>query len=127
VNGTLVPRPQPEDGVSYAAKVEKSEARIEWNSSAAVLDRQIRAFNPWPIAETRFAHETLRVLGAVVTDARAREGAPGTVLGLTDDGLRVACGEGVLALREVQRAGKRPVSARDFVNAVRLQGLRFDT
>jgi len=127
VNGSLVPRPQPEDGVSYAAKVEKSEARIEWNSSAAVLDRQIRAFNPWPIAETRFAHETLRVLGAVVTDARAREGAPGTVLGLTDDGLRVACGEGVLALREVQRAGKRPVSARDFVNAVRLQGLRFDT
>jgi methionyl-tRNA formyltransferase len=127
VNGTLVPRPQPEDGVSYAAKVEKSEARIEWNSSAAVLDRQIRAFNPWPIAETRFAHETLRVLGAVVADARAREGAPGTVLGLTNDGLRVACGEGVLALREVQRAGKRPVSARDFVNAVRLQGLRFDT
>jgi methionyl-tRNA formyltransferase len=127
VNGTLMPRPQPEDGVSYAAKVEKSEARIEWNSSAAVLDRQIRAFNPWPIAQTRFAHETLRVLGAVVADARAREGAPGTVLGLTDDGLRVACGEGVLALREVQRAGKRPVSARDFVNAVRLEGLRFDT
>jgi methionyl-tRNA formyltransferase len=127
VNGTLMPRPQPEDGVSYAAKVEKSEARIEWNSSAAVLDRQIRAFNPWPIAETRFAHETLRVLGAVVADARAREGVPGTVLGLTDDGLRVACGEGVLALREVQRAGKRPVSARDFVNAVRLEGLRFDT
>jgi len=51
--------------------------------------------------------------------------APGTLLGIADDGLHVACGEGVLAVRELQRAGKRPVSARDFANAVRLAGLRF--
>ena len=127
LQGTLVPRAQPEEGVTYAAKIEKAEARLDWTLSAVVLDRQIRAFNPWPIAETRFADETLRVLRAVVKDPRAREGAPGTVLGLDDDGLRVACGEGVLAVREVQRAGKRPVSARDFANAVRLQGLRFAT
>jgi methionyl-tRNA formyltransferase len=124
-SGTLVPRPQPADGVTYAAKIEKSEAHLTWKSSAAQLDRQIRAFNPWPIAETRIADETLRVLRAVVTDLRAQEGEPGTVLGLADDGLRVACGEGVLALREVQRPGKRPISARDFANAVRLAGLRF--
>jgi methionyl-tRNA formyltransferase len=124
-NGTMAPRPQPATGVSYAAKIEKSEARMNWNSSAAQLDRQIRAFNPWPIAETRFADETLRVLRGVVVDTQSRHAAPGTVLGLAEDGLRVACGEGLLALRELQRAGKRPVSARDFANAVPLSGLRF--
>ena len=127
INGTLVPRPQPAEGMSYAPKLEKSEARLDWHSSAASLDRQIRAFNPWPIAETRLAGETLRVLSALVSEARATEGAPGTVLGLAADGLRVACGAGVLALRELQRAGKRPVSARDFANAVRIAGMRFDS
>jgi methionyl-tRNA formyltransferase len=127
VDGSLVPRPQAAEGMSYAPKLEKSEARLEWHSSAVNLERQIRAFNPWPIAETRFAGETLRVLSALVTDARAQEGEPGTVLGLAADGLRVACGEGVLALREVQRAGKRPVSARDFANAVRIAGMRFES
>jgi methionyl-tRNA formyltransferase len=127
VNGTLVPQPQPADGISYAAKIDKAEARIDWKLSAVRLDRQIRAFNPWPIAETRFTDETLRVLRAAVADSQAREGAPGTLLGLAEDGLHVACGEGVLALREVQRAGKRAVSARDFANAVRIAGLRFES
>jgi methionyl-tRNA formyltransferase len=126
-NGTLVPRPQPKEGITYAAKIEKTEARIDWSSSASQLDRQIRAFNPWPIAETRFADETLRVIRATVADAGTRGSVPGTVLGLADEGLRVACGTGVLALREVQRAGKRPVSGRDFANAVRLEGLRFES
>src|SRR5436853_165147 len=81
----------------------------------------------WPVAETRMAGEGLRLLRSSVADAHARAAAPGTVLGLGDDGLRVACGEGVLALNELQRAGKRPVSARDFTNAVRLAGLRFES
>jgi methionyl-tRNA formyltransferase len=123
--GLLVPRPQPADGVSYAAKLEKSEAHIDWTRNAAHLDRQIRAFNPWPIAETRFADETLRVLRAAVVDDLAPDVTPGTVLGLAEDGLRVACGGGVLALRELQRPGKRPITARDFANAVPLTGLRF--
>jgi methionyl-tRNA formyltransferase len=123
--GTLKPRAQPAEGVSYAPKIEKSEAPLDWSESAVRLDRQVRAFNPWPIAETRFAGETLRVLQAQVADAQDAEAAPGTLLGIADDGLRVACGEGVLAVRELQRAGKRPVSARDFANAVRLAGMRF--
>jgi methionyl-tRNA formyltransferase len=123
--GSLVPRPQPIDGVSYAPKLEKSEAHIDWARNAAQLDRQIRAFNPWPVAETRFADETLRVLRAAVVDGLAPDMTPGTVLGLAEDGLRVACGEGVLALRELQRPGKRPITARDFANAVHLAGLRF--
>jgi methionyl-tRNA formyltransferase len=124
---TLLPRAQPGSGVTYAAKIEKSEARIDWNQPATQIDRQIRAFNPWPVAETRLAGESLRLLRASVADPGAREATPGTLLGIAEDGLHVACGEGVLAVRELQRAGKRPVSARDFANAVRLDGLRFDS
>jgi methionyl-tRNA formyltransferase len=123
--GTLKSRAQPAEGVSYAPKIEKSEAPIDWSVSAIHLDRKIRAFNPWPVAETRFAGESLRVLQARIAEPIGAHDAPGTLLGIADDGLRVACGEGVLAVRELQRAGKRPVSARDFANAVRLAGLRF--
>jgi methionyl-tRNA formyltransferase len=122
--GDAVARPQAVTGVTYAAKIDKSEAPIDWNRSAIEIDRQVRAFNPWPVAETQFAGEPLRILRANLVDAVAGS-APGTLLGLGEDGLHVACGEGVLAVREVQRAGKRPVSARDFANAVRLDGLRF--
>jgi methionyl-tRNA formyltransferase len=125
--GKLLPRPQTVEGVTYAAKIEKSEAPIDWSSTAVQIDRQVRAFNPWPIAETTFAGEALRVLRAGVAASSGTPATPGTLLGLADDGLHVACGEGVLAVREVQRAGKRPVSARDFANAVQLAGLRFGT
>ena len=123
--GTLKARAQPVDGVSYAPKIEKSESPLDWSVSAVHLDRKIRAFNPWPVAETRFAGESLRVLRARIAEPVGSHDAPGTLLGIAEDGLRVACGEGVLAVRELQRAGKRPVSARDFANAVRLAGLRF--
>jgi methionyl-tRNA formyltransferase len=126
ITGELLPRAQPAEGVTHAAKIEKSEARIDWRATATQIDRRIRAFNPWPVAETRLAGEGLRLLRSSVADAQAREAAPGTVLGLAEDGLRVACGDGVLAVSELQRAGKRPVSARDFANAVRLDGLRFE-
>ena len=127
ISGEMLPRSQSAEGVTYAAKIDKSEARIDWSAPAVQIDRRIRAFNPWPVAETRLAGEGLRLLRSRVADAQAREAAPGTVLGLADDGLRVACGEGVLAVSELQRAGKRPVSARDFANAVRLAGLRFES
>jgi methionyl-tRNA formyltransferase len=125
VDGTVVVRHQPADGVTYAAKIEKSEARIDWSGAAVAIDRQVRAFNPWPVAETGFAGETLRVLRARVAAESGAHGTPGTLLGIGDDGLCVACGDGVLAVGELQRAGKRPVSARDFANAVRLDGIRF--
>jgi methionyl-tRNA formyltransferase len=123
--GRLTARPQPPDGATYAAKIEKAEARLDWALPAIELDRRVRAFNPWPMAETRFAGDPLRVLRGSVAEARGRHAPPGTLLGLADEGLRVACGEGVLAVRELQRAGKRPVAARDFANAVRLDGTRF--
>ena len=85
----------------------------------------IRAFNPVPVAETVLAGEPLRLWRARVAEPLGRAGEAGTLLGLAEDGLRVACGAGVLAVSELQRAGKRPVAARDFANAVRLTGLRF--
>jgi methionyl-tRNA formyltransferase len=123
--GTVTIRNQPAEGVTYAAKLEKSEAALDWAKTAIALDRQVRAFNPWPMAETAFAGETLRILRAQVAGSSSSGAAPGTLLGIAEDGLHVACGEGVLAVRELQRAGKRPVSARDFANAVRVDGLRF--
>jgi methionyl-tRNA formyltransferase len=124
-NGTVVMRAQPAAGVTYAAKLDKSEAAIDWTQPVGALDLRVRAFNPWPIAETQFAGDPLRILRARVAQPSGSEAAPGTLLGLAEDGLHVACGEGVLAVNELQRAGKRPVLARDFANAVRLDGMRF--
>ena len=113
--------PQPEEGVTYAAKIEKAEARMDFRRSALELDRQVRAFNPWPIAETTFAGEVLRVhrARALAEDTGA---VPGTVLGLGAEGLRVAAGQGVLALQQLQRSGRKPVTAREFCNGLDLTG-----
>src|SRR3954467_10389962 len=78
--GTLAARAQPESGITYAAKLEKSEARLDWGASAIQLDRRVRAFNPWPIAETSFAGEQLRVLRAQVSEPLSTDAAPGTLL-----------------------------------------------
>jgi methionyl-tRNA formyltransferase len=123
--GTARATPQPADGITYAAKIGKAEARIDWRLGAAEIDRQVRAFDPWPIAETRLAGEQLRVLRARA-GAAARPGAsaaPGAVLGLDATGIAVACGEGVLTLETVQRPGRRPVSAFDFARSTPLDGV----
>ena len=125
--GTLVGRAQPAAGATYAAKLEKSEALIDWKQGAVQIDRQVRAFNPWPVAETRVGGEPLRILRTRLLERDGCAAPPGTLLGMGEDGLRVACGQGVIALRELQRAGKRPVAARDFANAVRIDSLRFGT
>ena len=118
--GTATARVQPADGVSYAAKLGKSEARIDWHSAAAQIDRQIRAFNPWPVAETRLHGESVKMLMSRVAQASvAGIHSPGTVLGLHGDALQIACGEGVLEVLQLQRAGRRPVTAREFLNAGR--------
>ncbi|MCU0760584.1 MAG: methionyl-tRNA formyltransferase [Steroidobacteraceae bacterium] len=118
--------PQPAEGVTYAAKIDKAEARLDWRESATALDRRVRAFDPWPGAEARLGEEPLKILQAQpLDDAAAGRGAgiaPGTVLGLRGGALHVACGAGVLAIERLQRAGRRPVSAREFANGVALDG-----
>lgn len=108
----LVPAPQPEGGVTYAAKIDKAEARIDWTQPADVAARQIRALSPFPGAWCDSPAGRLKLL-----DARAGsgDGAPGTVL----DGLTIACGAGAVEVLSVQREGKRPASAEAFLNGHR--------
>ena len=112
-------RPQPQVGVTYAAKISKTEARIDWRAAAAVISRQVRAFNPWPVAETLFAGEPLRIHDAYVPQVGvgAAAAAPGAWLGLDGDALRVACGAGELWVTRLQRAGRKVVAAREFANS----------
>ena len=111
-------RPQPEAGVEYAHKLDKAEARLDWRADAIVLERQVRAFNPWPVAEAQLAGERVRIHAA-----QAVPGVPGmpagSVLAATKAGIDIACGNGALRLLVVQREGGKPVSAADYLNARR--------
>ena len=115
--------PQPAEGATYAPKIDKAEARLDWTQPARVLARKVRAFQPWPVAECVLEGERLRVHDAfALTDAGQRPsdaamGEPGRLLAATRDGVDVACGEGVLRLTRVQREGGKPQSAADFLNA----------
>jgi methionyl-tRNA formyltransferase len=110
------PVAQPTAGVTYAAKLDKAEARLDWQQPAAVLARRVRAFSPWPIAEGEVAGERLRIHRAVALDV-AHGALPGSLLGGRREGLDIACGAGVLRLLEIQRAGGRPLPVADFLNA----------
>lgn len=127
-SGTLQVVPQPLEGASYASKIDKSESRIDWTQSAAAIDRRVRAFKAWPIADTTFHGEQLRIHKARVSDVSVSESAsvePGRILGVRVDELLVACGEGVLAITALQRAGKRIVSGAEFANGLRDLQERF--
>jgi methionyl-tRNA formyltransferase len=127
-NGTAVAIPQPEAGATYATKLAKSEARIDWSARAVEIERKVRAFNPWPIAETLYEGEQLRVLKARadMTESSPLEGQPpGTILSVSERAILVQCGLGRLALAEIQRPGKRPISAHDFANTAPLLGRRL--
>ena len=123
---------QSAEGVSYAAKLEKREALIDWRQPAERIACQVRACNPWPVAETLLAGAQLRVWRAgalapmsAAADASAPAPAPGTVLGLRAARLHVACGSGVLAIDELQSAGRRRLAAAEFAHGRALAGMRF--
>jgi methionyl-tRNA formyltransferase len=116
--GTLQATPQPAEGVTWADKLTREEARLDWQQPAQRLDRQIRAFNPWPAAHALYAGEPVKLLRSRLLPGEVPPGvAPGTVLGLQDGSLAVASGQGLLGIDELQRAGRRAVAARDFANA----------
>ena len=152
--GTLRPTTQPAEGITYAAKIDKAEALIDWRRDALEIERQVRAFNPWPVAETRLEGEQLRVFEAKAegesntfpgdtTPSAADESAPardssisggdssgsigntGTIVTVRDDAPIVQCGRGRLALRQVQRPGRRVVPAADFARSIQLTGRRL--
>lgn len=110
--GGMARTPQPVEGVSYAHKIEKTEAAIDWSQPAAQIERRLRAFDPFPGASFRYAGEAIKLWRADVLDGR---GEPGVVMSV--DPLVVACGEGALALRELQRPGGRRAGVREFLQA----------
>lgn len=105
---------QPEAGVNYAHKVEKSEAAIDWRAPAGQIERRVRAFDPFPGANFALGEQTIKLWRAEPVDA---QGVPGVVLQAGDGRLVVACGEGALALTQLQRPGGKRVSAAEFLQA----------
>jgi methionyl-tRNA formyltransferase len=110
--GALHPRPQPDEGVTYAHKIDKAEAAIDWRAPAAVIERRLRAFDPFPGGTTELARQPLKVWRASVVPG---SGTPGQVLEASADRLVLACGEGALALLELQLPGGKRIAAREFL------------
>jgi len=121
-DGSLAAQPQDDELACYAAKLDKSEARIDWDRSAPELDRQVHAFNPWPVAQSNLQGKTLRVWESAVLAEKSIE-RPGTVIRATREGVDVATGDGLLRILMLQMPGKRAMSAADFVNARKLDGV----
>jgi methionyl-tRNA formyltransferase len=111
----LPPVPQPADGVTYAAKIDKAEARVDWSRPAIEVDRQIRGLSPFPGAWTAIRDERVKLLRSRLA---LGEGSPGTALG----GFTVACGTGAVEITEAQREGKRPMPAAEVLKGLDLPG-----
>lgn len=110
--------PQPDDGVTYANKIDKAEARLDWNQPATVLARRLRAFNPFPGAVLSLAGEPVKAWRG---EAVAASGRPGQVLSVDPSGIVVACADGALRLTELQKPGGRRVTSADFLHGSALQ------
>lgn len=124
MRGSIVEVPQSVHGVTYAEKIRKSEACIDWRQTAVQIWRLVRAFNPRPVAETRLNGEQLRIWDAQLLDI-APGAEPGSVLRATEQGIDVACGQGALRVLRLQQAGRKPLEAREFVRANALAGARL--
>jgi methionyl-tRNA formyltransferase len=117
---TLAAEPQSAQGITYAHKLEKAEAGLHWQEPAAALERKVRAFDPWPVAEGSIAGEVVRVWRAQIGKGSQEPHAqrpPGSVIRAGKDGIDVACGEGVLRVLEVQRPGGRRMPVAAYLNS----------
>jgi len=122
--GVLTPDPQPTEGITYAHKIAKSEAAINWRREAVEVDRQVRAFNPFPGASSLLRSEPIKIWRACASVHG--KGNPGEILRISPDGIEVACGGGMLKITELQKAGGKRLSAADFVRgSVPVPGERF--
>ncbi len=119
----LAPVPQPAEGVTYASKIAKTEAVLDFREPAEVLARRLRAFDPFPGGVASIDGQTIKLWRAI---AEAGTGEPGVILGADGHGVRVACGNGVLRLTELQKPGGKRLAAADFLRGLPLQaGQRF--
>lgn len=119
------PVPQDESRTTYAAKLTREESRLDWPLPASELARQVRAYNPWPVAHTRWQGEPLRIWRARAISAVA-SAKPGSIIETGRDGIDVATGNGVLRISELQAAGGRRMPAAEFAHARALVGRCFD-
>jgi methionyl-tRNA formyltransferase len=120
-DGSLQPEQQDDSQANYASKLDKQESRIDWSQPAEAIARQVRAFNPWPVAQCDYAGKVMRIWQAVpLSDLQAD---PGQVIATGKAGIDVGSGEGVLRITELQMPGKRAMSAADFLNANNLEGV----
>jgi methionyl-tRNA formyltransferase len=122
--GRLTPEPQDDRAATYATKLSKQEAVLDWSSSAEQLARAVRAFNPWPVASAASPLGNLRIWRARAV-ATATEAAPGTVLAEGPEGIDVATGDGCLRIEVLQRPGGRPLESAAFLSGVSLAGERL--
>lgn len=120
----IQPLVQPQEGVTYAHKLSKQEAEIDWRQPAVVIHRQVCAFNSWPVAYTRMGGEQLRLWESRLCSGEVKA-HPGSVIKCTPDGIDVATGEGVLRIVRLQLPGKRAMTVGDFLNAHSLAGVVF--
>jgi methionyl-tRNA formyltransferase len=118
--GQLESVPQPEEGVTYAAKIGKEEAKLDWTLPALVLARKVRAFNPFPGAHGQAGTTTVKIWNAQPADGR---GEPGQVLQADAQGIVVACGSGALRLTELQKPGGKRLAAGEFLKGFSFDGL----
>jgi methionyl-tRNA formyltransferase len=120
--GALRPVRQPDAGVCYAHKIEKAEAAVAWSQPVAVIERRIRAFDPFPGALAQLGTETIKLWRSQIDSCmRPLNKGCGTILSVNSDGVKVVCGDGVLTLTELQRAGGKRLPAADFLRGFPLQ------
>lgn len=117
LNGDLAPQPQPEDGVTYSPKINKADARLDWTLPAIEIDRRVRAYVPWPGAFAWWNGQMIKVWKTGIREQADTLGerAAGTVVQLADGAVGVVTGQGLIVLEEIQLAGRKAMSARDFV------------
>lgn len=115
--GTAQPEVQDESLVTYAEKLSKEEARLDWTLDAEQLERCIRAFNPWPVSYFVIEEQPVKVWQAAVVDSDKTSLQPGTIIAADKKGIQIATSRGVLTITQLQPAGKKPMSAQDLLNS----------
>ncbi|MBY5982415.1 methionyl-tRNA formyltransferase [Ferrimonas balearica] len=115
-DGTAVAEVQDDTLANYAEKLSKEEAAVDWSKSALALWRECRAFNPWPVSHFQVAEQTIKLWGCDVLEQQ-HDAAPGTIIGADKQGIRVATGDGVLNLTNLQLPGKKAMAVADILNA----------
>jgi methionyl-tRNA formyltransferase len=117
--GEVAATPQDETAVTYAPMLDKSMCPIDWTKTAQQVHDHVRGLNPWPVATTELGGKWFKIHSTVIVEG---SGAPGTILGLTKTGLRIACGEGAVEIRTLQAEGGKRMAAPDYFRGHPLEG-----